>query len=71
VSSKIQFETGIGDDLGADVAGEAAPQTDLQPALLERLLEDVAAEFHGLVPSHRSMLAHRARSHCVRWHQTN
>jgi len=39
-------EPGIGDDLGADVTGKAAPQTDLQAALLERLLENVAIEFH-------------------------
>ena len=40
-------EARIGDDLGGDVAAQAAPQADLQLAGGDRLLEAVAGELHG------------------------
>ena len=40
-------EAAVGDDLGRDVAGQAAPESDLQPAFREGLLEGVALELHG------------------------
>src|SRR5262249_33000814 len=40
-------EARIGHDLDSDVAGEAAPQADLQPTGGRRVLESVARKVHG------------------------
>src|SRR5947209_11112527 len=39
-------EPGIGDELCRDAAGEAAPQSDLQPSGRDRVLELVAGQIH-------------------------